>query len=199
MRGHWSCWSGLYHFGFSSIFAPPRFSAENLFGLSPELTPVYYHVLYKFRARNPNTNFGKPYYPALEGGSSRNAAHAGGGGGHPAKHTAKHGYPGLNSGVVMLNFERIRRSQLFADSLRPELVERLVRKYHFRGHLGDQDFYSLLGAEYPGLIYRLDCVWNRQLCTWWKDHGYSEIFDTFFHCEGKIRLYHGNCNTRVPE
>lgn len=174
-----------------------RFSADNLFGLSPELTPVYYHVLYKFRARNPNTNFGRPYYPAVA--NDGRTAHGGGGGGGHQKAHVKHGYPGLNSGVVMLNFDRIRRSKLFEESLRPEHVERLVHKYHFKGHLGDQDFYTLLGYEFPGLIYRLDCVWNRQLCTWWKDHGYSEIFDTFFHCEGKIRLYHGNCNTRVPE
>lgn len=111
----------------------------------------------------------------------------------------KHGYPGLNSGVVLLNFDRIRRSKLYEASLWPDNIERLYRKYHFKGHLGDQDFYTLLGYEHPSVIYRLDCVWNRQLCTWWKEHGYSDIFDTFFRCEGKIRLYHGNCNTRVPE
>lgn len=179
-----------------------RFAPENLFGLSPELTPVYYHILYKYRAHNPNTNFGKPYYPAgtieTRSAVSHNEIPP-----HPINNNhgshLKHGFPGLNSGVVMLNLERIRRSKLFADSLQVEHVDRLARKYHFRGHLGDQDFYSLLGYEQPDLIYRLDCVWNRQLCTWWKDHGYSEIFDTFFHCEGKIRLYHGNCNTRVPE
>lgn len=163
------------------------------------MTPVYYHVLYKYRGRNPATSFGKPYYPA--GSVDSRPAHGGRGTAVAAnaKQRIKHGYPGLNSGVVMLNLERIRRSKLFEDVLRPEHVERLVHKYQFRGHLGDQDYYTLLGYDVPGLIYRLDCVWNRQLCTWWKDHGYSEIFDTFFHCEGKIRLYHGNCNTRVPE
>lgn len=119
-------------------------------------------------------------------------------GNHVKKHI-KHGYPGLNSGVVLLNFDRIRESSLYSSSLQPENIERLVRKYNFKGHLGDQDFYTLLGYEHPSLIFRMDCVWNRQLCTWWKEHGYSDIFDSFFHCEGKIRLYHGNCNTRVPE
>lgn len=99
----------------------------------------------------------------------------------------------------MLNFDKIRKSKLFNESLKGENVNRLTGKYFFKGHLGDQDYYTLLGFEFPHLFYRLDCVWNRQLCTWWKDHGYSEIFDSFFHCEGKIRLYHGNCNTRVPE
>lgn len=136
----------------------------------------------------------------------------------------KHGYPGLNSGVVLLDFDKIRRSKLYETNLQPDNVNRIAKKYWFKGlfllhitavslvifylffsrfnhkgHLGDQDFYTLLGYEFPSMIYRLDCIWNRQLCTWWKENGYSDIFDTFFHCEGKVRLYHGNCNTRVPE
>lgn len=160
-----------------------RFSTENLFGLAPELTPVYRHILYKYRRLNPNTNFGNPYYPNTKS----------------KRRKRKHGYPGLNSGVVLLNFDKIRNSKLYQENLKSENVNRIARKYFFKGHLGDQDYYTLLGYEFPSLIYRLDCIWNRQLCTWWKTHGYSEVFDTFFHCEGKIRLYHGNCNTRVPE
>lgn len=170
----------LSNFGFFC-----RFSSDNLFGLAPELTPVYRHILYKYRAKNPNTNFGNPYYPSIKHTKK--------------KHTIKHGYPGLNSGVVLMDFEKIRKSKLYNENLNSENVMRLAHKYLFKGHLGDQDYYTLLGYEFPSMIYRLDCIWNRQLCTWWKEHGYSDIFDTFFHCEGKIRLYHGNCNTRVPE
>lgn len=164
--------------------------------MAPELTPVYRHILYRFRAQNPRTNFGNPYYPksALKGNSG-----VGGDGGQIIHKRIHHGYPGLNSGVVMMNLDRIRKSNLYANNLREENVDRLVEKYSFKGHLGDQDFYTLLGYEFPGLIYELDCRWNRQLCTWWKDHGYSDIFDSYFHCEGRIKLYHGNCNTRIPE
>ena len=45
----------------------------------------------------------------------------------------------------------------------------------------------------------LDCTWNRQLCTWWRDHGYSDVFDAYFRCEGHVKIYHGNCNTPIPE
>lgn len=161
-----------------------KFSSENLFGLAPELTPVYRHILYKYRATYPKSNFGNPYYPPAA--SSR-------------RKVQKLGYPGLNSGVVMLQFDRIRSSKLYAESLKFDNVKHLTDKYSFKGHLGDQDFFTLLGYEFPALIYRLDCIWNRQLCTWWKEHGYSDVFDHFFHCEGKVKLYHGNCNTRVPE
>jgi xylosyl alpha-1,3-xylosyltransferase len=166
-----------------------RFSPDNLFGLAPELTPVYRHILYQYRAKNPHTLFGSPYY--LGPSKTKNTI--------SKKHSNKHGYPGLNSGIVMLNLEKIRSSRLYEENLKQNNVKNLVEKYSFKGHLGDQDFYTLLGYEFPGLIYRLDCIWNRQLCTWWKEHGYSNIFDTYFHCEGKIRIYHGNCNTRIPE
>lgn len=157
-----------------------------LFGLAPELTPVYRHILYNYRLENPGTILGSPYYPHAGSYSS-------------GRRPRRHGYPGFNSGVVLLDFDRIRGSKFYVENLDAEQVERLVQKYHFRGHLGDQDFYTLLGYEFPSLVYRLDCSFNRQLCTWWKDHGYSDIFDTYFHCEGRIRVYHGNCNTRIPE
>lgn len=176
---------------------------DNLFGLAPELTPVYHHILYKYRAKNPNTNFGRPYYSAaaiqqLQREQQQQTGVASSTPRKSKKHY-KHGYPGLNSGVVLLNFEKIRQSKLYAATLEEENVHRIARKYRFKGHLGDQDYYTLLGYEFPSMIYRLDCIWNRQLCTWWKENGYSDIFDTFFHCEGTVRLYHGNCGTRVPE
>ncbi|KAG5890576.1 hypothetical protein JTB14_012704 [Gonioctena quinquepunctata] len=61
----------------------------------------------------------------------------------------------------------------------------------FRGHLGDQDFYTLVGNEYPHLIQTLNCKFNRQLCTWWRDHGYSNIFEHYFKCNHDIVVLHG--------
>ncbi|KAH8269560.1 hypothetical protein KR018_009413 [Drosophila ironensis] len=164
-----------------------NFLPHQLYGLAPELTPVYRHILYRYRVRYPKTSFGNPYYPM------NNEA---GAGQHSRVH---HGYPGLNSGVVLLLLNRIRNAKAYLEKLTHTEVHGLVAKYSFKGHLGDQDFFTLLGYEYPNLIYRLDCIWNRQLCTWWKDHGYSDIFDAYFRCEGNIKMYHGNCNTRIPE
>ncbi|XP_055609514.1 xyloside xylosyltransferase 1 [Uranotaenia lowii] len=173
------------------------FNPDHLFGLAPELTPVYLHILFKYRAQNPYTLFGTPYY--LNGSSSALLTNSVGGFfGRTARKT-RHGYPGLNSGVVMLRLDRIRQSRLYEEIIKPESVKNMVEKYSFKGHLGDQDFYTLMGFEFPGLIYRLDCIWNRQLCTWWKENGYGNVFDSYFHCEGAIKVYHGNCNTRVPE
>ncbi|KAJ9575643.1 hypothetical protein L9F63_007504 [Diploptera punctata] len=149
-----------------------RFGRDTLFGLAPELTPVYRHVLYIYRSRHKNTRFGEPL--------------------------TKGGFPGLNSGVILFRLDRMRDSTLYNNLLQSQNVTYLANKYRFKGHLGDQDFYTLLAMEHPELIQMLPCNWNRQLCTWWRDHGYREVFNAFAECNGTIKLYHGNCNTPIP-
>uniref|UniRef100_T1PL38 Glycosyl transferase n=1 Tax=Musca domestica TaxID=7370 RepID=T1PL38_MUSDO len=39
-----------------------KFAPDHLFGLAPELTPVYRHILYRYRANYPQTDFGSPFY-----------------------------------------------------------------------------------------------------------------------------------------
>uniref|UniRef100_A0A1I8PCD5 Xyloside xylosyltransferase 1 n=1 Tax=Stomoxys calcitrans TaxID=35570 RepID=A0A1I8PCD5_STOCA len=192
-----------------------RFAPDHLYGLAPELTPVYRHILYRYRATYPNTDFGSPFYlpqPPIISQAANELHNSMVSEESPLmlhnsphklrkleRHGSKHGYPGLNSGVVLLHLQRIRKSHLYHHQLQDAEVRKLSTKYMFKGHLGDQDFFTLLGYEFPNLIYRLDCVWNRQLCTWWKDHGYSDVFDKYFTCKGRIKMYHGNCNARVPE
>ncbi|KAI9577816.1 hypothetical protein GQX74_011003, partial [Glossina fuscipes] len=146
----------------------------------------------------PNTDFGSPFY--MSPNELYNLLSA-------ETHTYKmrksekhlrHGYPGPNSGVVQLHLTAIRHARLFHDKLQETGIRKLTSKCMFKGDLGDQDFFTLLGYESPNLIYRLDCVWNRQLCTS-KDHGYSDGFDKYFTCKGRMKTYHGNCNARVPE
>ncbi|XP_015455858.1 xyloside xylosyltransferase 1 isoform X1 [Pteropus alecto] len=130
------------------------------------------HTFWQFRHENPKTRVGGP---------------------------PPEGLPGFNSGVMLLKLEAMRQSPLYSRLLEPAQVQQLADKYHFRGHLGDQDFFTMIGMEHPELFHVLDCTWNRQLCTWWRDHGYSDVFEAYFRCEGHIRIYHGNCNTPIPE
>ncbi|XP_059866896.1 xyloside xylosyltransferase 1 [Delphinus delphis] len=141
-------------------------------GIAREMQPVYRHTFWQFRHENPKTQVGGP---------------------------PPEGLPGFNSGVMLLNLEAMRQSPLYGRLLEPAQVQQLANKYHFRGHLGDQDFFTMIGMEHPELFHVLDCTWNRQLCTWWRDHGYSDVFDAYFRCEGHVRIYHGNCNTPIPE
>lgn len=148
------------------------FKHSNLFGLSRENQPVYRHTFWKYRKENPGTNVGDP---------------------------PPNGATGFNSGVIMLNLDKIRQSDLYNGFLQSDKIENLVKKYYFKGHLGDQDFFTILSLEHPELFYTLDCSWNKQLCEWWRSHGYKDIFDRYFLCENKVKILHGNCNTPFPD
>ncbi|KAL2711461.1 xyloside xylosyltransferase 1 [Vespula squamosa] len=150
-----------------------NFGEEALFGLAPELTPVYRHVLYLYRSKHAKTAYGEP-------------THSG-------------GFPGFNSGMVLFNLERLRKSSLYEQIVSKDSVDAMTNKYHFKGHLGDQDFYTILGMERPELIYTIDCGWNKQLCTWWRDRGYADVFANYSLCNSETKLWHGNCNTPIPD
>ena len=78
-------------------------------------------------------------------------------------------------------------------------IQSYVAKYSFdNAHLGDQDFYTLTSFEHPEFYHSLPCSWNRQLCRWWEDKGYQDVFADYFDCNKRINLYHGNCDTPIP-
>ena len=130
--------------------------------------PVYRHVFWKYRNENPNTRVGNP---------------------------PPNGLTGFNSGVLLLDLDKMRESSLYQSLITPESVDKLTEKYSFKGHLGDQDFFTLIGMEHEELFHILPCTWNRQLCEWWRKHGYEDVFDEYFKCENndksKINIYHG--------
>lgn len=149
-----------------------KFPSGAVIGIAREMQPVYRHTFWQYRRDNLKTKVGDP---------------------------PPDGLPGFNSGVMLLNLEAMRESKLYNQLLESEMVHSLTKKYHFKGHLGDQDFFTMVGMEHKELFYVLECVWNRQLCTWWKDNGYNDVFDLYFKCDGDVRIYHGNCNTPIPE
>jgi lipopolysaccharide biosynthesis glycosyltransferase len=148
-----------------------KFNDSNLIGIARDGQPVYRHLFWKYRKENPETRVGNP---------------------------PPNGLPGFNSGVLLLDLEKMRKSKIYSDLINPETVEKLTEKYYFKGHLGDQDFFTLLSMENEDLFYVLPCTWNRQLCTWWGKHGYEDVFDQYYKCDGEINVYHGNCNTEIP-
>ncbi|KAJ3600009.1 hypothetical protein NHX12_033961 [Muraenolepis orangiensis] len=133
---------------------------------------AHIHTFWQYRKENPSTRVGEP---------------------------PPDGLPGFNSGVILLDLRAMRASALYNRLLEPGNVAKLADQYRFRGHLGDQDFFSMIGMQHPELFYVLACGWNRQLCTWWREHGYREVFQLYYRCDGPIYIYHGNCNTAVPD
>ncbi len=150
------------------------FKDQQIVGLAVEQQPVYYHVLSSYRNENPATTFG---LSAVDGG-----------------------FPGFNSGVMLLHLQQIRSSAIYSSVLENDsILTNLVAKYKFRGHLGEQDFYTLICAEFPQLFHHLSCGFNRQLCKWWYKNGYAHLEDKYFQCKEPILIYHGNCATNILE
>jgi lipopolysaccharide biosynthesis glycosyltransferase len=117
------------------------FNETNLIGIANDNQPVYRHLFWQYRQENPNTRVGSP---------------------------PPNGLTGFNSGVLLLDLEKMRHSKLYNQLITPETIEKLTKKYYFKGHLGDQDFFTLISMEHENLFHKLDCTWNRQLCTWCK-------------------------------
>lgn len=106
---------------------------------------------------------------------------------------------GFNSGVMLLNLEVMCQFLFYSCLLELVQVQQLVDKYYFCGYFGDQDFFIMIGMEYFRFFYVLDCIWNWQLCIWWRDYGYSDVFEVYFWCEGYVKIYYGNCNIFILE
>lgn len=149
-----------------------NFSRSNVIGLAFEQQPTYMHYTTEYRKSHPLTRIGSP---------------------------PPDGLPGFNSGVILMELYKIRNCDIYNQALLSVNLQALADKYLFRGNLGDQDFFTLLSFEYPELFYVLPCTWNRQLCRWFETHGYHEYFNTFHNCQGDINIYHGNCNSTLPE
>ncbi|KAM7387923.1 hypothetical protein PAMP_024130 [Pampus punctatissimus] len=149
-----------------------RFTPGAVIGITREMQPVYRHTFWQYRKENPQTRVGEP---------------------------PPEGLPGFNSGVMLLDLGAMRASALYNQLLKPSNVAKLADQYRFRGHLGDQDFFTMIGMEHPELFYSLACGWNRQLCTWWRDHGYGDVFQMYYRCDGPVYIYHGNCNSPIPD
>lgn len=147
---------------------------QNLMGMSLEQSPVYYHLTTRYREKdNRGTPIGKP---------------------------PPNGMPGFNGGVKLFRLNAIRSNVLYNQYLDdPVRLSLLANSYHFKGHLGDQDFYTLLSFEHPEWFFRLSCSWNRQLCRWWeRNGGYSDVFNYYNDCPEPHYIIHGNCKTEIP-
>lgn len=87
------------------------FKPTAVFGLAPELTPVYRHILHMYKAKH-NTTFGEFYHKDNISNSV-----------HPK------GFQGYNSGVVLINFKAQRHSKDFPIIIKNETVYNLTTKY----------------------------------------------------------------------
>ena len=104
--------------------------------------------------------------------------------------------PPYNSGILLHDLDRQRNDLNWQTYLRSDTINKLTKKYRFKGHLGDQDYFTLIGWEDRTVFYEMGCEWNRQLCEYWKRH-YGGTWEEFHKCENQAKILHGNCKTEI--
>lgn len=82
-----------------------RFASDTLFGLAKELSPVYFHILQKYRRKYPKSKLGLS--------------------------TMDNGNQGYNSGVVLMDVEKLRHSIVYKNVTKKSFVQYLSSKYSF--------------------------------------------------------------------
>ncbi|XP_050039245.1 xyloside xylosyltransferase 1-like [Dermacentor andersoni] len=146
------------------------FGNETLIGIGHDLQPQYRVDFQSYIDAHPGTDVGMP----------------------------RPGKQGFNTGVMLMDLAAMRSSKLYNELLTYEKLAPICVKYGFNGSLGHQDFFTLIGMEYPELFFVLDCTWNRQLDTGWAHTVNETMFDAYHRCPGKVRVYHANGGARMP-
>ncbi|KAK8766226.1 hypothetical protein V5799_006996 [Amblyomma americanum] len=147
------------------------FTSENLIGIGFDLQPQYRADFQAYIDSNPGTDVGMP----------------------------RPGKQGFNTGVMLMDLAAMRSSKLYNDLLTHNKLAPICDKYSFKGSLGHQDFFTLIGMEHPELFFVLDCTWNRQLDTGWSHVVNETLFAAYHNCSGKVRIFHANGGARMPD
>ena len=133
------------------------FSSNHLYSLGPDLTPFYADRLFDYRLKHPETILGLP--GELQG---------------------------VNTGVVLLHLERMRKSEKFNSYLEPEVVDKLCDKFSFKGFIGDQDWWNLVVWDSPQLMHPLPCSFNFQTTEQFNTGPWKEVRENMDLIQGVI-------------
>ena len=94
-----------------------QFSPTAVIGIGHEMQPVYRHMLSKYRQSHPDTRIGMP---------------------------PPDGMTGFNSGVLLLDLEKMRKSKLYNSLLNADAVQKLTEKFMMKGMNTTSSGYSKL-------------------------------------------------------
>ena len=109
-------------------------------------------------------------------------------------------YQGLNTGVVLFDLAKMRRSSQYNNNLSPERVHLLFSTYQMKMTVGDQDWFTLLSYQQENLFSILPCQFNAQTSLqYWSAN--KPTFYSYHHCDvpGSIKIYHCNGCGPKPE
>ena len=107
-----------------------KFSESEVIGCGVTQTPFYFKFLQRYKKIDPGLNIGTS---SLRHNTLTSDTHVGG----PGR------YQGLNTGVLLLDLEKMRNSSLYINTTSPDVITRLRNKYQLLGSVGDQDWLTL--------------------------------------------------------
>ncbi|XP_065567334.1 uncharacterized protein LOC136031624 [Artemia franciscana] len=136
-------------------------NTSQIFAFAHDQAPWYRHAFKQYRKENRGTKIGEP--PPM--------------------------FPGFNAGLILFDLEKMRKSEEFNYRLTDTGYISLFEKYHVNSGVGDQDFFTLLGAEYPDIYYVLDCSFNRQVGSL---RFMNPVFEAYYKCDDDVKIFHFN-------
>ena len=92
-----------------------KFSPSEVIGCGVTQSPYYFTFFKSYKQIQPDTHIGKPGR-----------------------------YQGLNTGVLLLDLEKMRKSKLYQKTTEPETITEMKEKYQLTGTVGDQDWLTLV-------------------------------------------------------
>ena len=123
---------------------------------------------------------------------------------NPGTHVGLPGrFQGLNTGVALYDLAHLRTNAKFNEystSLKGRslsALDQLSAKYHFKSHLGDQCFFTLLSFEHPEFFHVLDCGYNFQLDKSMFRDPWESRFYAYHNCTSKPKVYHMNGGSEI--
>ena len=92
-----------------------KFSASEVIGCGVTQSPYYFSFFKSYKKIDPGTHIGGPGR-----------------------------YQGLNTGVLLLDLEKMRKSVLYQKTTEPDKITEMKGKYQLTGTVGDQDWLTLV-------------------------------------------------------
>lgn len=140
-----------------------KFEPNQLYAFAKDMSPLYRTLLHSYRKENPETKLGDP-------GNLQ----------------------GINTGVVLLNLQKMRSDKTFQEYLNSENIDKLCDKYHFKGFIGDQDWWNIVVWDNPQFVHFLDCGFNFQIKKEFNQHPFDQLFDIYHACDSTMMIKHGH-------
>jgi len=147
-----------------------KFGANKLYAFAKDMSPLYRTLMYEYRTQHPDTQIGEP---------------------GPLQ--------GVNTGVVLLHLERMRRSAQLATYTEDGAMTRLCHKYSFKGFIGDQDWWNIVVWDRPDLAHFLDCGFNYQFMEEFNQPPFDKLYPVYHQCNSTVRVRHGHNQATIEQ